>query len=103
MRSLRLLVLLALGLPSRGHAQAIRGRVVDAVQGRPIAGALVELQDSAGRLLRRTIASPSGAYQLVVPRPAAYRVRVAALGFTLHPVVAGRAGACSIALPYCRL
>ncbi|MBP9897195.1 MAG: carboxypeptidase regulatory-like domain-containing protein [Gemmatimonadales bacterium] len=103
MRLFRLLALLTLGLPSLGHAQAIRGRVVDAAQGLPIAGALVELQDSAGRVLRRTIASPTGAYQLVVPRPAAYRVRVAAIGFTIHPVVVARIGAASIALPDFRL
>ena len=103
MRLFRLLALLTLGLPSLGHAQAIRGRVVDAAQGLPIAGALVELQDSAGRVLRRTIASPTGAYQLVVPRPAAYRVRVAAIGFTIHPVMVARIGAASIALPDFRL
>lgn len=86
MRLLRLLALLAVGLPSLGGAQAIRGRVIDALQGLPVAGALVELQDSAGRALQRGLSSPSGTFRFVVPAPAPYRIWIAAIGYVLRPV-----------------
>ena len=103
MRLLRLLVLIVLGLPSLGHAQAIRGRVVDAVQGLPVAGALVELQDSTGRALQRGLASPTGGYRFVVPGPAAYRIRITAIGFTLRPVEMVRVSDADVAVPDLRL
>ena len=103
MRLLATLGLLVLGLPSLGHAQAIRGRVVDALQGQPVAGALVELQDSAGRALQRGLSSPSGTYRFVVPSPAIYRIRVAAIGFTLRPVETVRVGDADVVVPDLRL
>jgi hypothetical protein len=86
MRLLRLLTLLVLGLPSVAWAQVIRGRIVDALGQAPIPGALVELQDSIGRALQRTLASPSGAFRFVPPARGSYRIRVAAIGYSIHPV-----------------
>ena len=103
MRLLRLLLLLALGLPSLGHAQAIRGRVVDAVQGLPVAGALVELQDSTGRPLQRGLSSPSGTFRFVPPGPAMYRVRIAAIGYIMRPVEAVRVSDADAVMPDVRL
>ncbi|MBL0180145.1 MAG: carboxypeptidase regulatory-like domain-containing protein [Gemmatimonadetes bacterium] len=103
MRLLRLLLLLALGQPSLGHAQAIRGRVVDAVQGLPVAGALVELQDSTGRALQRGVSSPSGSFRFVTAGPAMYRVRIAAIGYTMRPVDAVRVTDADAVMPDVRL
>ena len=62
-------------------AQSIRGRAVDQEAHAVIAGALVELRDSAGRPVARMLTSPSGAYRFMVAHPGRYAVRVAAIGY----------------------
>lgn len=103
MRLLRLLALLVLGLPSVARAQAVRGRIIDALQSLPVAGALVELQDSVGRSLQRGLSSPSGAFRFVTPGPATYRIRVAAIGYTQRPVDVIQLGAADAVLPDLRI
>jgi hypothetical protein len=68
------------------QAQALRGRVVTASDARPIPGALVELQDSVGRPMQRVLSTASGAFRLLPGRQGAFRVRVAAIGYSVHPV-----------------
>jgi hypothetical protein len=67
-------------------AQVLRGRVVTAERATPIPGALVELQDSVGRPMQRALTSPSGTYRFVPGGQGRYRVRVAAIGYAIHPV-----------------
>lgn len=64
-------------------AQSVRGRVLDATRSTPIIGALVELQDSAGKVLQRDLTSPSGAYRFVAPTRGNFRIRAAAIGYSL--------------------
>jgi hypothetical protein len=103
MRLLRPLALLAVGLPAIAGGQAIRGRVIDAVQNVPVAGALVELQDSTGRALQRGLSSPTGTFRFVVPAPAPYRVRIAAIGYTMHPIEPVRVSDADAVMPDIRL
>lgn len=83
---------LALGPGAALGAQAtdapvIQGRVIDAVNRTPIAGALAELQDGQGALVRQTFTSPSGAFRFVVPAGQHYQLRIAAIGFARHAPV----------------
>jgi hypothetical protein len=80
-----LFLLMGLGAVN-AQAQVLRGRVVAAGDARPIPGALVELQDSVGRPLQRALTTTSGTFRFVPGRSGAYRVRVAAIGYTIHPV-----------------
>jgi hypothetical protein len=87
MREVSLLALLLLGLGAvDAQAQALRGRVVVAGDARPISGALVELQDSVGRPLQRALSTASGTFRFLPGRHGTFRVRVAAIGYTIHPV-----------------
>ncbi len=75
------LVLLATPLA----AQSIRGRAIDQESHAVIAGALVELRDSAGLPVARMLTSPSGAYRFVVAHPGRFAIRVAAIGYVPSP------------------
>lgn len=81
----RLLLLVGLGAVD-AQAQVLRGRVVAAGDSRPIPGALVELQDSVGRPVQRALTSPTGTFRFLAGRSGAFRVRAAAIGFSIHPV-----------------
>ncbi len=81
----RLLLLVGLGAVD-AQAQVLRGRVVAAGDARPIPGALVELQDSVGRPVQRALTSPTGTFRFLAGRSGAFRVRAAAIGFSIHPV-----------------
>lgn len=85
MRSSWLLVLLALLQPLGAQAQAIRGRVVDRISGGPIAGALIELQDGSGRVLQRGLSTPTGSFSFVPPGAGDFRIRAAAIGYSIRP------------------
>ncbi len=74
------LVLTLLLAPWVASAQVATGHVIDAATRAPIVGALVELQDIAGRSLQRVLTTPSGAFKLIAPAPGLYRYRVAAIG-----------------------
>ena len=86
MRRWWLVVLGAMALlPGTLAGQSIRGRVLDAAR-QPLAGALVELRDPAGKSLGIVLTSPSGAFLLAAPMPGRYRYRIAAIGFQPHPL-----------------
>ncbi len=67
--------------------QTISGRVVDSATAAPIYGAMVELQDSAGRVLREVLTAPSGSFAIAPPVAGVYRYRVAAIGYRPLPAV----------------
>lgn len=79
MRSWLVVPLLVLATPLA--AQSVRGRAVDQETHAVIAGALVELRDSAERPVARMLTSPSGAYLFAVGRSGRFAVRVAAIGY----------------------
>lgn len=55
----------------------VRGRVLDALSGSPVAGAAVRVHDAAPP----EITDGTGAFRLTVPRPGMHEVRVDALGY----------------------
>lgn len=63
------------------HAQEVRGRVVERGTDRPVEGALVELRDTSGRTLARSLTGTDGTVVLQAPRPGHMRVRVKRIGF----------------------
>src|SRR5436190_17494541 len=85
------LIALACGLTmltSRAQAQVLRGVVTESQTGRPVAGAVVLLMDSAGSVLTRAVTSEQGAYS--VRRPAdAVRGQVLRLGFRPRVISVG--------------
>ena len=62
-------------------AQTVQGRVLDAQQRRPVAHAVVRLTDPSGESLTAVAADSTGRYQLPLPGPGRYRVRVEHLGY----------------------
>ncbi len=84
-------------------AQGVTGRVVDSATAAPIYGAMVELQDSAGRVLREVLTTASGGFALAPPVAGVYRYRVAAIGYRPRPaerlVVTAGTDVGTIALP----
>jgi hypothetical protein len=62
-------------------AQSVRGRAIDQETRAVIAGALVELRDSADRPVARMLTSPTGAYLFALGRTGRFAVRVAAIGY----------------------
>ncbi len=79
-------VLAAIIPGSAASAQVVRGRVLDAVRGSPIAGALVELRDSAGTVRARTLSGESGAFALMPTVRDGLSVRIVAIGYTPRPL-----------------
>ncbi len=78
---------LAAVVPARqAAAQVVRGRLLDAVRGDPIAGALVELRDSAGTVRARTFSGESGAFALMPTSRDGLSVRIVAIGYTPRPL-----------------
>ncbi len=63
------------------HGQAVRGRVTDHQTGRPIPDATVLLINEAGIVQKMTLTDSEGSYQLDVPQPGRYSLRVDAAGF----------------------
>jgi len=76
---IRLLGLTILAVSSL-HAQELRGTVRDSAAGQPISGAVLILQDSAGRALGRNITNERGVYRIAAI-PAMRRMRVVRIGF----------------------
>ena len=72
-----LATLLALPL----DAQTVRGRVVDAETGQPIAGAVVALADAQGARADAVLTRADGAYTVRAPAAGAYRVTAERVGY----------------------
>jgi hypothetical protein len=85
MRPLRLsalpLLLLALLAAAPAGAQTLHGRVTDAVDGSPVAAALVVALDGAGAETASAVSAPDGRYELPLPAAGAFRIRVSRVGF----------------------
>ena len=82
-------LIVLLGISVTAPAQELTGRVVDAADGRPIAGAIVLAADSTGRQAGYTTSGADGAYRL---RPHAgrhiARIEVSAMGYRRQSVAA---------------
>ena len=73
------LAILLLAVPAR--AQAVRGRVVEAETGAPVAGAIVRLWSESGRGVAAVLSDAAGRYHLAAPSPGRYQLRVERVGF----------------------
>lgn len=71
--------LLLAAAPAVLCAQELRGRVVDGVAARPIAGVVVSASDSAGNPLARTLTDESGAFRIAARD--AVRLRLQRIGY----------------------
>ena len=79
LRTLSILVC-ALLVPSRLAAQEVAGRITTA-DAAPVAGGLVELLDSAGRVAADAATDRAGRFLVRAPSPGSYRVRAGQVGF----------------------
>lgn len=84
-RALGRVILLAAGTGAASHApldaQTLRGRVLDALDERPVAGALVELVDTLGGRRAVAISDTAGAYRLTAAAPGFFHVQAERIGF----------------------
>ncbi|NIM49775.1 MAG: hypothetical protein GTN62_05900 [Gemmatimonadales bacterium] len=73
-----------LALPTAGElaAQTVRGVVVNAATGDPVADASVVLLDSKGQIRRGTLTAPDGSFSLAIPENDTYTVRVGGAGYS---------------------
>jgi len=62
-------------------AQAVRGRLLDADSGEPVAGALILLVDTRGAEVASTVTSARGTYQVQAPGAGVFRLRAERIGF----------------------
>lgn len=62
-------------------AQSVRGTVVERATGAPLSGVVVQLLDSAGAAIARTITSGEGRYRLTAPGAGSFGLRVLRLGY----------------------
>jgi hypothetical protein len=81
MRSLASIVFLLLTLPRALGAQTVTGRVVDRDGGAPLDGAVVVLQDTAGRRVRAVLSREDGRFIVDVPRAGRYRLVAERIGY----------------------
>ena len=75
--------LTVVSLATSARSQAVRGRLLDRDSGRPIAGALVGLQDTTGMVIQRRLTYESGGFLIQTARPGTFRFQVLRIGF--HP------------------
>ena len=69
-------------VPHSASGQVVRGTLVDAADGSGIGGAMVSLEDRAGRAMDRVIAhSDSGLFLLRATGPGEYRIRAERIGY----------------------
>lgn len=73
-------LLLASLFTSVAHAQELRGTVLDVLQGRPVSGSVVQVLDSAGATIARTLTNSRGQFRAPLSSRA-MRVRVLHLGY----------------------
>ena len=76
------------------HAQRIQGKVLDAGTGQPVPDASVILLDTKGEIQRGTLTDANGFYELLVPNPGRYTLRIGAAGYDTRDLlpVESRAG-----------
>lgn len=66
---------------SGASAQSIRGRLLDASSGEPVAGALIVLLDATGGEVASTVTSARGTYLVRAPGAGMFRLRAERIGF----------------------
>ena len=74
-------IVTSLVVPIAASAQSVRGTVVERGSGAAVSGAVVQMLDSTGAAVTRTITGPGGAYRLTAPRAGTYGLRVLRIGF----------------------
>ena len=76
--------------PVVGHAQTVRGVVIDQLD-RPLAGVVMQLVDSSSRVTLQALTNERGEYRLTGPVAGRYTVRSIRIGFrpTTRPVSLG--------------
>lgn len=68
--------------PDAANGQVVRGRLVDAAGGSGIGGAMVSLEDRAGRSFDRVLTrTGSGLFELRILEPGEYRIRAERIGY----------------------
>jgi hypothetical protein len=90
-----LLLVLAAALPLAAAAQSVRGTVVDAQSGAPVAGALVALLAPDGAVRGEVLSDAAGRYLLRAPAAGEYRLRAQRVGYrpSTSPALTLTAGA----------
>ena len=81
MKALGLACLLVLVPIGALNAQAVRGRLVEAGTDVAVVGALVLLQDSAGKRVAQAVSGSEGRFSLRAPAPGAYLLRILRIGY----------------------
>ncbi|MDH5234059.1 MAG: carboxypeptidase-like regulatory domain-containing protein [Gemmatimonadota bacterium] len=90
-------LLLSLAPAADLDAQGLRGTITEVLSGRPVAGAIVALLDSAGTTLVRGLSDGAGLYRIPFA-PSAHRLRVIRIGF--HPFEAPVAAGAGVDATY---
>jgi Carboxypeptidase regulatory-like domain len=85
------------------HAQSILGRLVDSTSGTGVSGALVELHDVTGAIVRHTVTSISGQFLLGTPGPGRYQLHVAAIGYGRHELIPVPVDTADVTVPDIRM
>lgn len=67
-------------IATSAHAQELRGTVLEVPQGRPVSGSVVQVLDSAGTTISRTLTNSRGQFRAPLPARAS-RVRVSHVGY----------------------
>lgn len=81
MRICHLLFLLLVARAGSLDAQAVRGRLLEEGSASSVVGALVVLQDSAGKRVAQAVSGSEGRFALLAPAPGLYVVRVLRIGY----------------------
>ena len=76
-----IVVMALFALAPAAFAQAVRGTITDATNA-PVAGAVVQLLDTASHIVARQLSSERGTFRLAAPRAATYRLQTLRIGFT---------------------
>lgn len=71
-----------LGVVSPARAQVVRGTLLEEETSRPIPGAFVILQDSAGRSVATTMTAGAGTWLLRAPAAGTYQIRADRIGYS---------------------
>lgn len=78
------LTLVFLAPASHASGQLLRGRVVDAVSGRPVSLSLVSLRDSSGSVVSSEESDWDGAFVIRMPEPGPWHLRVRHHAYEVH-------------------
>jgi hypothetical protein len=102
-----LLLLVLAATTGKARAQDISGTITSAVDGRPVAGAIVILIDAAGSRIAGTLSENNGRYRVRVRAPGTFSLRVDVIGFRsvtvpAFPVATGTTVNRDIQFPFLR-